>query len=98
MSVKKEWWPYIHVFYGPKDDKILRFRATDGQGISKYATAHLDSAWDAKISKEFSGYVNPDTLNVLRAFSLQVQGLIQRGAGTVWVTPTHVFAASCSEA
>ena len=96
MSIKKEWWPYIHVFYGPKDDKILRFRATDGQGISKYTAAHMSSAWDIKVSKEFGDFVDPHTLNVLRANCVQVQGMIERGAGTVWVTPSHVIAASCS--
>jgi hypothetical protein len=93
MSEKKGWLPLIHVYYGPKDDGILRFRATDGEGISKYTAVHVSGAWEEHVSKEFRDYVDPQTLNILRAQGVQVHNLIQHGVGTVWVTTTHVHVA-----
>lgn len=87
---KKDYLPYIHVYYGPKNDQVLRFRATDEQGISKCAKGSAFGGWEEKVIREFNGFVDPRTLNILRAQGEQITNFIRRGVGTVWVTPTQV--------
>ena len=96
MSSKKEWLELIHAYSGFRTDGVLSFRATDDQGINKYASAKLSDEWWTPIAETFRDFVDPRTLSTLQRDAQEVVELLRQSSGTVWITPKGVQLKSLS--
>ena len=93
MSETKDLLRYILVYSGPKDDKKLRFLATDagdGMQIAKHVVVKVADGWAEKVVEALKDSVDPETLDMLNRWHDAVLGLLNEGRGSVWISP-HIF-------
>ncbi len=94
MNEKKDLLSYVLVYSGPKDDKKLRFLATDngaGMQVARHAVVAIGDGWAEKACEILKDVVDPDTLDGLRRYADSILGILtEKRSGSLWVSP-HAY-------
>ncbi len=101
----KEWLPYVYLSVGPRGGNEIHIRASDVTRtgmINKWTTGIASEkefydkktypvlSWAAKAALSLEDYVDPLTLNHLKAQCRAIQHRLAAFGGGVWVTPEGI--------